>query len=455
MKRCVAILLIVLYFSLPLFSYITQISSSIHNDSFTMGIAENYDDLRSYGFNFSIETSSHLNANIALSGITLRNNQHPTMGSRVDEIYVSVDKRFPFFYSQNYTNILSLFTLQGGLFLVGNLGFEGIQNRWHDMIGVAEVHLPYCMGGSVSLYPQIGLNYLFSIFEKVPFFSFTQIFAEIEGNLTYAPEYKSSMAVGLNIGQISSLESSLQLGVGFIATESLQSFPLLQKTANSEEGLYIDVIGRMGVLRMKYRTYPHLRRSFGGIGITLYSDEKHKDSYYLGNDLILSFGGQVFKNFKTTMIARYSITPSFGIYLSNSFGSRALEYVEYTRQNSSKWHLGVDYQFTTLANDLLLPFVSIGGGFRRIILSKDTGIENSRELLLDNSSFLFNTEVGMRLFHDGRFKIGSIAYGLEVSGGVSITSNEDIKEEIVFYHMVAMDDIQPYVRLAIFSAGSL
>ena len=61
----------------------------------------------------------------------------------------------------------------------------------------------------------------------------------------------------------------------------------------------------------------------------------------------------------------------------------------------------------------------------------------------------------MRLFHDGRFKIGSIAYGLEVSGGVSITSNEDIKEEIVFYHMVAMDDIQPYVRLAIFSAGSL
>ncbi len=454
MKKVISIFLILLCCTIPIFSHLTSLSLSTYNDAFTMGIGENYDDLRSYGFFFTLETDSLFNINIALAGITSRNNSNPSLGSRIDEIEIVGSKEFVFYVSRTNNQIVSYLNLQGGFFLVGNLGFESIQNIWHRMTGVNEVYLPYCGDGIKEVYPEFRLYHRLTFYEKIPYFSFTQIAVEVDTELLYSPTYISTYSGGLSIGQLSSHDVYLKAGAGFTQTISLNQFPLLEKTADSESGIYVKLSARLGLLKINYWLYPHSRRTYGGVGLSFYNKESHENNYYRGSDIIFSLGSQLLEKNMISMTARYAATDSLGVYISNAFGSETLENIEYTRQNSAKWNVGLDYQFVKFQNRLMIPFISFGGGIKRILVSKDSSV-NTRLLLLDRVFFLINSEIGLRFFHDGRFKIGSTIYGLEISAGVSLSSIDSIEEEIVEYNLILMDEIQPYVKISLFTAGSL
>ena len=336
-----------------LFSYVSNVSVGISNDAFTFGIAENYDDLRSYGFSSSIDTSSGWKSKISLSGITFRNNSQPSSGSRLDEIDVFVGKEFPLFFNHNNINFVTYITLLGGIYVVGDLGFESVQNRWHQMIGVREVNLPYCNQASVSLYPQFGLNSRFSFFEKIPYYSYSNIVVEVESDFQVAPLYRTSYAIGLSIGQLSSIENYFRVGAGFTQAFSQHHFPLLGITASSESGLYVDLKGRLGLLNINYRLYTHSSRAYGGVEIGIYNNVDGIDHYYFTNDILFSIGSELLEKNMYAISIRYAITPTLGIYTSNAFGSAILEYNHQTRQNTSKWHLGVDYELNIIKSSKL------------------------------------------------------------------------------------------------------
>ncbi len=455
MKKCITILFVVLISLHPLFSYISSVSVGPLNDAFTFGIAENYDDLRSYGFTSILETSSNWKGSVSLSGITFRNIRTPLIGNRVDEIDVSVSKEFPLFFNSNNIKFATFLTLSSGFYLLGDLGFDAIQNRWHRIIDVRELLLQYCNEGSASIYPHFGLNSRFSFFEKIPYYSHSSVMVEIEGNFHLSPLYKTSYAVGLSIGQLSGPGNHFKVGAGFTQTFSLHQFPLLETTAASESGIYATLIGRLGLLRINYRLYTHSSRAYGGLIIGLYNNVSESDHYYRTNDLIFSVGSEMSEKKMYSLAIRYAITPDLGIYTSNVFGTEILEYNQHIRQNTSKWHFGVDYEFHTLKNALLLPFTSVGVGFKRVLVTQDGSIGERRASVLDHLSLLMSGQVGVRLFHDGRLRLGSTIYGIELSGGLSVTMGKKLEEEITRYHLILTDSFQPFVRISIFSAGSL
>lgn len=455
MRRIFSVFLIVIISSFSLFSHISSISVGTLNDAFTFGIAENYDDLRSYGFISTLETSSHWKSTILLSGITFRNNAHPSSGSRVDEIYLNVGKELPLYFVLNRTNFITAVTLSGGLYIVGDLGFSIIQNRWHEMTHIQELYLPYCNENSVSIYPHVGLASRFSLVEKIPYYSFTSLIVEVEGDVKFSPLYKTSYAMGLSISQFTALDSYFKVGAGFTQAFSLHRFPLLETTAASESGIYVDFTGRLGLLQIKYRLYTHTSRAYGGVIIGLYNSVSQRDHYYSTNDLMFSVGSELSERPMFTLAIRYAITPSLGVYLSNVFGTKILEYNQHTRQNTTKLHIGVDYELDAIKNDIMLPFVSAGAGFRRVLVTKDGDEDQQRVSVFQNHSFLLNTQLGVRFFDDGRFKLGSTIYGLSLSAGVSVAIGKDIEDEISLHHLILMDSFQPFVRISVFSAGSL
>ena len=56
MRRCIVVLLVLFISSCFLFSYVSNVGVGTLNDAFTFGIAENYDDLRSFGFTSTISS---------------------------------------------------------------------------------------------------------------------------------------------------------------------------------------------------------------------------------------------------------------------------------------------------------------------------------------------------------------------------------------------------------------
>jgi hypothetical protein len=201
--------------------------------------------------------------------------------------------------------------------------------------------------------------------------------------------------------------------------------------------------------------YTHSSRAYGGLVIGIFSNLTQLDNYYSSNDIIFSVGSELSEKNMYALSIRYAITPTLGVYTSNVFGTKILDYDEHTRQNTSKWHLGIDYELHTLKNNLLLPFVSVGAGFKRILVAKDGVIDEQRVSVLDNLSLLINGQLGVRLFHDGRLQLGSTIYGIEISGGLSLTMGKNVEEELPEYSLLFVDSFQPFVRVAIYSAGSL
>ena len=109
-------------------------------------------------------------------------------------------------------DLVSSVTLQGGAFLHADFRFEYIQNTWHQLADISEVHLNYHRGGNFSLYPLFGVQHTLSFYEKVPYYSFTSIVAELDAQFQYAPTFMNSYSVGLNLGQITSHDIFLKAG---------------------------------------------------------------------------------------------------------------------------------------------------------------------------------------------------------------------------------------------------
>jgi hypothetical protein len=455
-KRFIHILLLTLILS-PLtgaISFPTNLSLDMLNDGISFGIGDNPDDLRSYGASISIGFPSKWNGSIELTGFTLRNNEAPEEGRRFDEILVTGGKEFSF-RTNLLPNILVYdISLQGGLAFAGNLGFSEVQNAWHEVNGIELVHLAYCSNTGLNIYPYFPLSHSISVYAPSPWFSYTNILFKVENEIVFAPGYRKSISGSLTLGHITTYDKYFTFSFGFTDTDILNSWPLHNKVAESESGLFFKLDGRMGMLNFLYSYYFPSYKGYGGVGINLGFDRVN-DHYYSTNDLIFSVGAQVFTNMLTERI-RYAVNSEIGIYVSNSFKSRILAYDDNLRQMTSKWHAGIDYQFTQFSNDLLIPFASFGGGLKRIIVHGDRETTlGERVLYADRLTYLFNGEIGARFFHDGRFKIGSVIYGLEVALGMDYSPMANLQAIIDQYHLIVVEDFHPRLRIALFTAGSL
>ncbi len=452
-----ATLLVIIVMCIPLFgifAFPTSLSIDMLNDGISFGIGDNPDDFRSYGASVSVEFLSGWDGEVELTGFTIRNNDDPGQGRRFDEILVNGGKDFSF-RSNLLPNILSYdVSLQGGVVFAGNLGFSAVQNLWHEINGIEIVDLDYCSGSVLKIYPYFPLSHAISVYAPLPLFSNTNVVFKIENDLIFAPGYRKHITGALTLGHVTTYDKYFTFSFGFSNMEALNSWPLHSKVGENESGLFFKLNGRMGMLSFLYNYHFSSYKGYGGIGINLGFDQKN-DHYYRTNDFILSIGPQVFSNM-LTLRSRYAITSNLGIYLSNSFKSHLLIYAQNLRQIISKWHLGVDYQLTQYSNDWVLPYVSGGVGLKRVIVTGDSdGPIGERTLFADRLAPLLNVEIGGRFFYDGRFQIGSVAYGVEVGFGFDYSPTGHLQDIIDEYQLIIANDLHPRVKVALFAAGSL
>ncbi|MFW5484988.1 MAG: hypothetical protein ACOCJN_02385 [Spirochaetaceae bacterium JB067] len=454
-KRLLPIFLILLMFSLSsVFSYPVSLALDMLNDGISFGIGDNPDDLRSYGASVSIETPSKWIGNIELTGFTLRNNEDSSLGRRFDEILVSGGKEFSLSTRLLPNILIYTASIQGGVALAGNLGFSTVQNVWHEMNGIETVHLAYCSGGNIIVHPYIPISHSISVLAPLSFYSSTELVFRIDNDIFFSPGYRSGISAALTLGHVTSYDKHFTVSLGIADYDVLNSWPLHSVVTDSESGPFFKIDGRMGMIDVFYQYHFTSYKGYGGIGLNLGFDDQDSH-YYSSSDLILSLGFQPVTRM-LNIRSRYAIDEGIGIYLSNTFKSRLLVYNENLRQIISKWHMGIDYQVRQLETGYLIPYASLGAGLKRIIVTAD--IPNTigrRDVYADRLAFLMYGELGARFFHDGRFRVGSVSYGLEIAVGLGYSSTSHLQPLIDEYDLVLTDDLYPSFRIALFSAGSL
>ena len=124
------------------------------NDSMTIGLVQNADDLRSYGAVVTTRFSPGFMFRIEAAGLTMRSSVDDGTGSRYDELIGEAGWSRTFSFSvKGYDAGYDLWAM-AGVSLAGNLGFQTIQNTWHEMNSIPEVFLPYCRGASIESLPE-------------------------------------------------------------------------------------------------------------------------------------------------------------------------------------------------------------------------------------------------------------------------------------------------------------
>ncbi len=427
----------------------SSISSLVYNDSVTMGLAENQDDLRSFGAEFSYMHGSGWFGRLEVSGITQRNRASEA-GSRYDEMVIAVGTTFHFRFGDAAPRMsLSLRPL-AGIVLAGRMGFEGVQNLIHDTFGIERVFLSYERAG-ISIYPKLGFVQSFDYLEQAPWFSASDLVFRVETDGSFSPGYAHRFHAGVSVGQRTQAISELLVGLGYTWESVEDGWPSHELVGLSESGLTAYVDGHFGMLAFSYTWYLNNLQGYGGLGFDIgFSDE----TVWKRNDLLLSIGPIIPSGMLASGL-RYLVRRDFGIMLLNLFKMIPLADEGRVRENVSSWIVGADYEFSMLDVGFMKPFAALGAGVRRFLVMKDAGPgsndSNGRVRESEALRFTMGLSMGVRLFTDGRFQYGGVAYGLELSGGIMFT---DVQAIDSMYQLSYTERWMPYVRIGL-TAGSL
>ena len=449
--RLVSLLLLVIPLPSPLgaFSNPDNLSFIVKNDSATLGVSENPDDLRSYGSTFSFSYHDSWFGSVQLHGLTNRS-AGPSTDGRYDELEVFSGHTFRLFEGAP-TNAFT-FTLEPsvGMLLSGYLGLESVQNFWHEVITVPAVELQYDAGGELLFAPRFSLNGSLSYSERAPWFDSTDILFRLRGTGMFAPGYERYVTGTMELGQQTTEMRYLTLGLGYAYRENLDGRLTHQVVNESEQGLMASFDTRFGLLMMTYQWYIESSHGFGGLGIDIGGNFSER---WTKSDLIMTLSMRLPYEKLMTRV-RYMLNPALSIFASNSYTMKMLSYDRQLRENLSTWFVGLDYEFLNSDDGVMLPFVAFGVGFRRFLLV-GPGDDSLREVMYEGSRFSSELFGGVRFLQQGEIQWGGISYGVELAAGLAYLDTRNLLESVEGVELVEMNSWQPMVRVGVTMGGAL
>lgn len=420
------------------------------NDAMTVGLVQNADDLRSYGAVVTTHFSPGITARIEAAGLTMRSSVTDSSGSRYDELIVETGWTHTFsFPGESYDMTYELSALLG-LTLAGNLGFQFIQNTWHEMNGIPLVSLPYCQDESIGLYPRISQSQELRTHFPVPWFSRASFDLAIEQRFDYSLTYGFDLALETSIGQRVSSSQNLSLGLGLAYSEALDEVLLHEMIASSESGIYLFLTGRMGLVDLLFRAYLSSGRGWGGIGFRF--GEHTETENDLPQNYALSLSLTIPEKAMTLSVV-YHLGDYLSLFFANSFDDYILDITVNSRENISWWAAGIRYSIGRGHSWIVSPFASLSWGVRRISVFSNDPVSAERVREFDSITPLVNTEIGCLVFSDSRFQMQGVSYAIESAAGFSYSPSAHLSDAVQTYSLEYVQALQWYVRIGI-SMGS-
>ena len=439
------LLFICVSLTLPAGHWSSSYSALVYNDSLTLGLAENQDDLRSFGMEFDFVHESGWFGRSSVSGVTWRSRGEDVVGSRYDELVIEGGHRFHFHPGHRLSHLTINISPLFGLVFSGNMGYEAIQNFVHGSLSIEELSLPYETSGVV-LHPRLGIEQSFEYVEPAPWFSVSDLVFRAEVDALFMPGYAGRLYSGIAVGHRTLSSSAFMVGLGYGWKQVFDGWASHEMVGIAETGMTAKVTGHFGMLAFSYRWYLETLQGFGGMGFDIGLGGA---AVWRRNDLLLSLGFTVPWNMLSTSL-RYRITKDLGIVVDNTFKMIPLADEGRVRENVSAWHVGVDYEFSRFDLGFMRPFSTISAGIRRFLVMKDAppGVVDSNGRIRESDAVRFSMDgaVGVRFFPHGQVQYDGVAYGLEISGGIMFA---DTRGLVSAYVMELVDMWTPYMKVGI------
>ncbi len=424
------------------------------NDSMTVGLVQNADDLRSYGAVVTARFSPGYMFRIEAAGLTMRSSVDDGTGSRYDELVGEAGWFHTFSFAiEGYDVGYDLYAL-AGVFLGGNLGFQTIQNTWHEMNSIPEVFLPYCRGDSISLYPRVSQGQSLSTRFPVPWFSRASFDLTVGQRIDYSMGYGFDCAFESSFTQRVSAAQYLSLGLGLAYSAALDDVPLHEMIALSESGIYLHLTGRMGLVDLLFRAYLSSGRGWGGIGFRFGRGEAQDQEQEGKENYALSLSLTVPEKAMALSVL-YHLGEYLSFFLANSFDDYILDISVNSRQNISWWKTGLRYSIGREQGWVVSPFISLSAGVRRISVFTNDPVSVERIREFDSTTALVNAEIGVLLFGNACYRMQGVSYAVESAAGLSYSPSAHLSDDIALFDLEYVQNLEVYLRIGISMGGVL
>lgn len=410
----------------------TSLSALMYNDSITLGLSDNPDDLRSYGSEISFSHSSGWDVYSSLFGITYRDRGDDPSdedGGRYDEFLLQGGYQFHFDISENDPEMILNITPFAGITFVGNLRLDVVQNFVHDFFSIERVSLDYDITEAI-VTPHVGTKVVFTYAEPAPWFSRSQLVFRSESDVVHAVSFVSKASTSISVGQRTTSLYTIMLGLGYSWAHAYAGGETHERVTMSETGVTAFLQGHFGVFAFSYTWFLDRLQGFGGLGVSINFDDSQE---WDGNDVQLSLG-MIAPQAMTATSLRYTLVNDIGVSVTNMYKMIPLSDNGRRREIISLWLLNGDYEFSYWDFGWMRPFAQLGAGVKGYLIMKDaedSSIDsNGRVREMSELRFVANANAGVRFFPDGRFEYQGVAYGLEVSFGVMFNDTTNLISEL-------------------------
>lgn len=388
LRRCCKFAFFLILCSLPL--HAASLSLGTGNDWYTMGLGYNQDDGLSFGADVALVLDSGLSVQIEAQAFTDR----IVSQRRFDVMTTSVS--YPFFFQSKTLD--TIVTPSLGVTLTGNLGFQDIQNSYHDLIGRDALLLAYddC---TQDMHPYLSIDTMTGR-------SFDFFFIGFGLNLGYIPSWEKSMSVTMNLAY----HDILTMQLGYEEKWGKNLYPTQKTQEERYEGFKLGYTYDGGLLQTFYTTYLNSGYSYGVFAFDVLSLLRPKtfsqaDFTFSTGFLYDTLGQQsrlfAFSFGKVSFETRHKNGPMF---------NRMEEQDD--RINTGSWTIG--YQMGPESKvSLMQPYAKLLAGLQRFNLQQNFTTTLSEELRP-----VAGLEIGLRIGRQGQWIIGSQSYRLRLATSV-------------------------------------
>ena len=399
MKGRMKIIMISLFLSF--FSILPALDMSIGNDTWSMGLSENDDDLLSWSASIMQPVNANLNIGARFLSFTDRGSLESNgcfSTSRMD--YIGLDFKYTFTFVHDELPLAFSGQIGFGVSGSGNFGGETMQNLIHKIAGIYKVQIPYFLNSpefSFSSLTRIEMRY-----DILPWMN-------LSGSILFSKDVLNTLKVD---GKVTMKTSSVEewLLLDWIVSGK-NTRHLLNLYSESITGPGFGFGFDFGVFGFSYRTNLKTQRGFGrfhvnieNLGPSTYQKTTRTIrlafTYFLGVD---------FSQIRTT----WRFADHFSLVLDNLYSSgypmhgNAVTSSYRIRRNYGIWSSGVMFRYGFMGIE---PYAEMLLGVSHWTVDKMTNIDPER---IEDNTRLYecwlpaaSVSVGFTLLPEGFISIG-------------------------------------------------
>ena len=388
LHRCCKFALLLILCSLPL--HAASLSLGTGNDWYTMGLGYNLDD----GLSFGAEVQLSLDSGLSIQLDALAYTDRIISQRRFDVMTASVSYPFTF----HTTMLETVISPAVGLTITGNLGFQDIQNSYHDLIGRDPVLLAYddC---TQDTHPYLSLTAISGHF-------FDSLFLGLGLDAKVIPTWEYSISSSMYFAY----HDILTVQLGYEEKWGKNLYPTQKTQEERYEGLKLGYTYDGGLLQTFYTTYLTSGYSYGGFAFDVLSFSVPKT--FKQNDFSFSTGFLYDELGQQSRLFAFSFgNVSFETQHKNGPMFNRME-DQADRLNIGLWTIA--YQMgPENTKSLALPYAKLLAGLQRFNLQQDYTTTLSEELRP-----IVGLEVGLRIGKRGQWVIGNQSYRFRLATSV-------------------------------------